>query len=288
LVVDDDEWMRTYLRFLLKAANYEVEVAASGNEAMQLLRAELYDILLTDCQMPDMDGVTLCKRVRSEYPTMYILILTIKDTREDRYAGLMAGADEYIIKGDPNSEVITKMNVGRRIRLTDLALAQHDVPVLESGLVDPLTNAPNAKYFDVQMAEEIRRAKRGHRALSVLGCRIVRLRQIADRYGQHAADEALREFANKTRQCLRHGQDWFARIDEDRFIVILPSTRFQRAVRVARKLRRGFAAVRITGAAQEERCAVKIDVTACESPFDASLFRGHDKDVRFERNAGGH
>lgn len=115
MVVDDDEWMRTYLGSMLRSASYEVDVVDSGKGALRLLRAGSYDILLTDCLMPGMNGLDLCQRVRAEFPedSPYIVMFTVKDSPEDRDAGLKSGADEYIIKGAPTSEVLAKLKQGR-------------------------------------------------------------------------------------------------------------------------------------------------------------------------------
>jgi DNA-binding response OmpR family regulator len=116
MVVDDDEWIRTYVASILRSASYEVAVVDSGKEALRLLRAGSYDILLTDCLMPGMNGLALCQRVRAEFPDdpPYIVMFTVKDAREDRDAGLQSGADDYLIKGAPTSEVLAKINLGRR------------------------------------------------------------------------------------------------------------------------------------------------------------------------------
>jgi len=111
MVVDDDEWMRFYLASILRSAGYEVDVVDSAKEALRLLRAGSYDILLTDCMMPGMDGLALCQQVRTEFlgESPFIVMFTVKDTREDRDAGLESGADEYIIKGASAREVLAKL-----------------------------------------------------------------------------------------------------------------------------------------------------------------------------------
>ncbi len=115
MVVDDDDWMRIYLASVLRSASYEVDVVDSGKEALRRMRAESYDILLTDCLMPGMNGFDLCERVRGEFPddSPYIVMFTVKDSREDRDAGLKSGADEYIVKGTPTRELLAKLNLGR-------------------------------------------------------------------------------------------------------------------------------------------------------------------------------
>lgn len=272
LVVDDDEWMRVYLTSILKSAGFEVDAADSGKAALQLLHAGSYNMLLTDYQMPEMDGPTLCQRVRAAFTSsLYVLIFTVKDNREDRYAGLHSGADDYIIKGSPKSEVIAKVNVGRRVQLGRHALALCDALDPQS-LVDPLTSAQSLKYFARQMPKEIERARRRQQALSVASCRIEGFKQLARQYGHAVADEAVRAFADDARQYLRARQDWFARVGEDRFILVLPGIQFKGAERLARKLRRRYAAAPVLTMAGSLPCSVEIDVTACEPRNDpASL-----------------
>ncbi len=133
MVVDDDEWMRTYLGSMLRSASYEVDVVDSGKEALRLLRGGSYDILLTDCLMPGMNGLDLCQRVRAEFPedSPYIVMFTVKDSREDREAGLKSGADEYIVKGASTSEVLAKLNLARSParRTSDLPKALFHTPL---------------------------------------------------------------------------------------------------------------------------------------------------------------
>jgi DNA-binding response OmpR family regulator len=166
MVVDDDEWMRLYLASILRSASYEVEVADSGKDALRLLRSGYYDILLTDCQMPDMDGLTLCQQVRVEFPdsSPYILMFTVKGSREDRCARLRSGVNEYITKGASKSELLEKLDMGRRIRLIPLALAHDDVPSRRLRRVDPLMNVQNSRNLARQIVKEIQRTQCGQQA----------------------------------------------------------------------------------------------------------------------------
>jgi DNA-binding response OmpR family regulator len=117
LVVDDDPLVCTRLGMLLMAAQYEVEVAASGEEALRILETVHCHIVLTDWEMPDMDGLALCRHLRLQRREsyVYILMLTIRDSAPDLLAGLAAGADDYVVKGASVNEILARLETGRRI-----------------------------------------------------------------------------------------------------------------------------------------------------------------------------
>jgi DNA-binding response OmpR family regulator len=115
LIVDDDEILRAHLRRLLKRAHFDVQVANSADEAMHVLQALHFHILLTDVQMPSMDGLELCRKVRTGFhaPYLYIMVLTVRATESDRLLSLMAGADDHIVKGSSNEAVLERIEFAR-------------------------------------------------------------------------------------------------------------------------------------------------------------------------------
>jgi two-component system, cell cycle response regulator len=266
LVVDDDDVARTCLSALLKRAHYDVIVAASGEEALRLMSATHCDIVLTDWQMPNMDGISLCRHVRLEYQDdrIYVLLLTVRDTREDRLAGLAAGADDYIIKGGPINDILERLNAGRCITQARLSLRNGNRQPRRPSTSDPLTNARNLRFFTQQLPRAIAAARRGRRALAVLSCRIDGFEQANDRFGDGVGDEALRAFVADSRSCMRKNSDWLARVGTDRFMIVLPETRFKGAARVAGKLRQIFAAVPVSTPLGPIGFTVSIAVTSCE------------------------
>ncbi len=98
LVVDDDESVIGWIQDALIADNFTVEVAASAQEALDLLEFYPFDLALLDIGLPDLDGVSLCRRLRSQKYTLPILILTARSLTQDKVAGLDAGADDYLVK----------------------------------------------------------------------------------------------------------------------------------------------------------------------------------------------
>lgn len=101
LVVDDSHTVREMERRLLVRSGYTVSTAQNGQEAWNLLRLNEYDLLISDVDMPQMNGIELITRVRANprLGRMPVIILSYKDREEDRRRGLDAGADFYLTKG---------------------------------------------------------------------------------------------------------------------------------------------------------------------------------------------
>jgi two-component system, chemotaxis family, sensor kinase CheA len=100
VVVDDALTVRELERSILERAGYEVRVAVNGKEALELLLREPADLVLTDLEMPAMNGLALTESIR-KHPTLRatpVVILTSHESEDDRNRGLASGADAYIIK----------------------------------------------------------------------------------------------------------------------------------------------------------------------------------------------
>lgn len=98
LVAEDEPDMQRILRLYLEKEGYLVSVASDGCEAFDLLCAEPFDLLIADWMMPKMDGIALCKEVRSYSLPIKIIMLTAKSNIQDEFDGLFCGADDYIKK----------------------------------------------------------------------------------------------------------------------------------------------------------------------------------------------
>jgi len=117
LVVEDDLVTGTLLKKVLSKEGFNVSHKTNGPDALEAIRSESYRIVLTDWMMPDMDGPTLCRRIRAlELPYyVYIILLTAKDSKNDAVKGLESGADDYIIKPFDNHELMARIRAGRRL-----------------------------------------------------------------------------------------------------------------------------------------------------------------------------
>ncbi|MGO4159065.1 hybrid sensor histidine kinase/response regulator [Cupriavidus sp. YAF13] len=101
LVVDDSLTVRELERKLLSNRGYDVTVAVDGMDAWNVLRAETFDLVITDIDMPRMDGIELVSRIKREARLMHlpVMVVSYKDREQDRQRGLQAGADYYLAKG---------------------------------------------------------------------------------------------------------------------------------------------------------------------------------------------
>jgi two-component system response regulator MprA len=98
LVVDDEPAVRRALERALKLDSYDVELAADGREALDLLSEHPPDAVILDVMMPGLDGLEVCRRIRAAGDRTPILMLTARDAIDDRVQGLDAGADDYLVK----------------------------------------------------------------------------------------------------------------------------------------------------------------------------------------------
>ncbi len=106
LIVDDSEMIRNYHAYALKSAGFEVISAVNGADAMEILYQNPIDLIITDINMPVMDGYTFIENVRKEeeYKDIPIIIISTEDEASDKKRGFEAGANLYIIKPvEPNN-----------------------------------------------------------------------------------------------------------------------------------------------------------------------------------------
>ena len=119
LVVDDDVRILRMMQHILELKGYRALCASDAHAAISLLCEEMPNLVLLDVMLPDMDGYTLCRRIR-EFSQVSIIIVTAKDKEEDRIQGLNAGADDYITKPFSPKELLARVRaVLRRARLSD-------------------------------------------------------------------------------------------------------------------------------------------------------------------------
>ncbi|WP_420644552.1 response regulator [Candidatus Leptofilum sp.] len=176
LIVEDDFDISNMLRIFFTGQGYHVDVAARGNDALELCRKKLPDLIVLDIMLPDMNGYEVCKVMRTTTRTSHIpiIFLTQKDERSDRIAGLELGADDYITKPFDIEEL--KL----RVRTAINTYKRHN-------MTDPITGLPSSRLIEDQLRNLMRT-----KDWTYLQIGIDHIEPFSDEYGFLARDEVLR------------------------------------------------------------------------------------------------
>ena len=148
LVVDDERPVREALERALRLEGYDVGLAQDGAEAIRLLADDPADVVVLDILMPNLDGLEVCKRLRSAGDSTPILMLTARDAVGDRVEGLDAGADDYLVKPFALEELLARVRALLRRTAAD---------AVEETL----------RFGDVSMNHSTREVKRGARTIEL-------------------------------------------------------------------------------------------------------------------------
>ena len=118
LVLEDQVDIRDFVVINIKRSGYKVFEAASGEEALEIVKHNKIDIAVLDVMLPGIDGFEVCKRIRETNKYMGIIMLTAKSQEADKIAGLINGADDYLVKPFSPKELVARVDsLSRRVSL---------------------------------------------------------------------------------------------------------------------------------------------------------------------------
>ncbi|OYV58585.1 MAG: DNA-binding response regulator [Actinobacteria bacterium 21-73-9] len=123
-IVDDDPSIRTALGRALRIENYDVELFDDGGSALKSIQLRAPDAIVLDLQLPDIDGLEVCRRIRRGGDATPILMLTARDAVNDRVEGLDVGADDYLVKPFDLAELLARLRALLRRRVATEADGQ--------------------------------------------------------------------------------------------------------------------------------------------------------------------
>lgn len=155
LVVDDEPILRETIAYNLKREGFNVDVAADGEEALEIARDTNPDVIVLDIMLPKMDGLQVLRTIRDESPVP-ILLLSARSDEIDRVLGLELGADDYLPKPFAMRELVARVKaMVRRMRLTPEeappVVAESDRQLIQSGALSIDVLARRAVLNDVQL-----------------------------------------------------------------------------------------------------------------------------------------
>ena len=148
LVVDDEKLIVKGLKFSLEQDGMEVECAYDGEEALECVRNNHYDIILLDIMLPKLDGMQVCQQIR-EFSSFPVIMLTAKGDDMDKILGLEYGADDYVTKPFNNDELLARIRVHLKHSLSDT----DDVIRFEDIELDPRNYKVVCKGVDIPLSK---------------------------------------------------------------------------------------------------------------------------------------
>ncbi|MBN1932013.1 MAG: diguanylate cyclase [Desulfobacterales bacterium] len=238
LIAEDNPVTRKLIGKILMNAGHEVVLAENGIDALTLFNEKFYPMVVTDWIMPEMNGLELCKAIRSRINQSYVFIvlLTAKDSKYDIITGLEAGADDYLTKPFNKAELLARLKTGIRILELEASLRKVNEEITILSRTDPLTGCYNRCYLNERLPIEIKRAERYRRPLSMILCDIDHFKKVNDKYGHQTGDLILKEFVRCIKRSIRNPLDALVRYGGEEFLLILPETNLSDAIRVAKRI----------------------------------------------------
>jgi predicted signal transduction protein with EAL and GGDEF domain len=256
LIADDSAISRCLVQKTLERGGYEVLAVENGRSAAECLSStDGPRLALLDWVMPELDGLSVCRQIRSlsNHPYIYMILLTSNESKEDMVRGFEAGADDYLTKPCDPEELKARLRAGQRIlRLQD--------KLIQDARQDPLTRLPNRAFFLDQLAGCVKRAKRlpGY-IFAVLFVDIDGFKIVNDSLGHFAGDQLIVQIAERLVSSVRRedvvscsadangevrqsGEDTLARMGGDEFTILLVDIRdASDGIRVAERIQQKLA-----------------------------------------------
>jgi len=233
LVVDDETGLGDLVRDILSNLGFKARSVTSGENALQELRNERYTFLITDINMPELDGIELIRMVKKEGTDINIIAMTGYDKDYTYMDVIHAGANDFIAKPFKSDEIEAKIK-----RILIEKKTRDDLR--KASITDSLTGLYNQRHFFHRMEEEIDRANRQKRSLSLILLDLDKFKDYNDQYGHLAGDKVLSKSGKTILSSIRENVDLAFRYGGDEFAVILVEADNAIAQDICQRLRHGF------------------------------------------------
>ena len=233
LIVDDDPLVQLVIQSYISSHGYYSALAGDGLEAVSKLQEEVYDIVVTDVNMPNMDGIELLKHININYPDTGVIVVTGFSEEYSYMDVINLGAIDYMTKPLDGNEFLARLKRVVREQAMMKELKQLSIR-------DPLTGLYNRRYFDVKIAEELHRGVRQNYAVFLAFVDVDKFKDYNDAFGHQAGDRLLVSVANIMSNCARYGVDYVFRQGGDEFAIIITQTQMEQAKKICERIRETF------------------------------------------------
>jgi len=233
MIVDDEIEVGQVVTELLSSLGFNADSESSGKNALQQIRNGKYTFLITDINMPELNGIELIKKVKEEKPDISIIAMTGFDKDYAYMDVINAGANDFITKPFKIDEIeakISRVLIEKRIR-DELA---------KLSITDNLTGLFNQRHFHNKLKEEVNRANRQNHPLSLILLDLDKFKDYNDTYGHLAGDKMLAESGKIILSNIRGNVDTAFRYGGDEFAIILVEADKEIVINTSKRLKKGF------------------------------------------------
>ena len=194
LIVDDEQIERRIVEKTLARLGHELVVADNGAIAWNFIQEQQIRFVITDWNMPGIDGIQLIQKIRSSELDgyVYVILVTSNDKNEDIVQGLYSGADDYLTKPFNPAELEARVAVGERVLTLEDHLVRAKNQLEKLAMVDSLTGIMNRRAIYKFARGELERARRLADPISVVFLDIDKFKDVNDEHGHLTGDEALK------------------------------------------------------------------------------------------------
>lgn len=264
ILVVDDQPVNIRVMHLALASEHDVFMATCGEQALSFCAKTPPDIVLLDVEMPGMNGLEVCRRLKQDKDTrsIPIIFVTSHQGQEEETACWEAGGVDFV------SKPVNPMTLRKRVQAHLTLKFQADL-LRELAFIDGLTGVANRRFFDERLEHEWRRAKRSGTPLALIMSDVDHFKKYNDRYGHQAGDDCLRLVAAALKHTLKRPADLVARYGGEEFVCLLPDTPLEGAIAIAADMEAAICALGIDHADSKTAPVVTVSLGVAAIQPDA-------------------
>lgn len=245
LIVDDDATVRFLMNEFMETVGYQAYMASNGEEALDLLKTNPVDVVVTDIMMPGMDGLELTELIKLNYD-IEVIVMTGYSGDYSYEEVINKGASDFVFKPVRFEELLLRL---KRV-LKERYLKEE---LRKLAITDDLTKLFNARHFYKQLKMEVDRSRRYKHILSLLLIDIDYFKSYNDTYGHLAGDKVLARIGQTIQSSLRR-MDSAYRYGGEEFTIILPDTGGDEAIKAAQRISTAINAEKFKPVPEKEIC----------------------------------
>ncbi len=286
LIVDDDKSIRESMNEYLQLSGFLSRAAESAEDAIEILKKEAIQVVITDIILPGMDGLELTDYIRSQFD-IDVIVMTGYSGDYSYEEAINKGASDFVFKPVKFEELLLRLKRVLRERQLSLERVHMLEKLKKLSITDALTKLYNSRHFYSQLKQEIYRSNRHGHPLSLLLLDIDRFKSYNDTYGHLEGDKVLVKIGDTVKSCLRNVDSAY-RYGGEEFTVILPETVGEEAETVGHRIRTAVQAEPFTPAgAKPITVTISIGVTQYLSNEDVpSFIQRADKAMYMSKQSG--